>query len=128
MDITIPVRRETTTIYQRIADLVCRPGMPKSEMDRKVSEALNGYPLWRVRACRRGEAGCFSAAAVFSLQERFAAFLERHAARVAAAEATEQARQMATDRALLTSVLARHLAEVAKIQARLAVLGEVDPA
>ena len=127
MNMTPAVRAETMTIYQRVAELVCRPGTPKKTMDVLVRKALGDTPLWRVRACRLGEAGCFSAAAVRQLQEEFRLFLERHAARVAAADATEHARQLALDRDLLERCRLDHLAQLAAIERRLAALGPGRP-
>lgn len=122
MDMTAAVRTETCTIYQKVAELVCRPGMPRKQMDEIVSRALDGYPLWRVRACRLGEAGCFSAAAVYQLQQAYLAFMNRQKACAASAAETEQARQTATDRDLLRRLRDQHAAELQRITARLALL------
>ena len=125
MDMTLAVKRETKTIYDLAAELVCRPGMPRKTMDDVVSKALGNYPLWRVRACRLGEAGCFSAAAVFNIQQEFKAFMARHAARAAAAAETEHARQAAADRDLLRRLRDQHQAELQRLNARLALLEEI---
>lgn len=129
MDTTLhePIRTETTSIYRQVAEMVCRPGMQKSMMDEKVRAALGGYPLWRVRACRLGEAGCFSAAAVHQLQTAYLAFLSRHKAQHAASAKTEQVRQAATDRDLLRRLRDQHAAELQRITARLALLDGDKP-
>ena len=122
MDMTAEVRTETITIYRKVAEFVCRPGMPRKQMDAVVSRALDNYPLWRVRACRLGEAGCFSAAAVYQLQQAYLAFMDRHRARAAAEAENEQTRQAATDRGLLRRLRDQHAAELQRINARLALL------
>lgn len=83
MSMTAAVAAESKSIYDRIAAIVCRPGMPRKQMDALVSKALKNYPLWRVRACRLGEAGSASAAATFDLQQRYRAFMEAEGKRLA---------------------------------------------
>lgn len=122
MDITAAVRTETKTIYEQMVEALCRPGTPKKTMDAMVSRALDGYPLWRIRACRLGEGGHFSAAAVFDLQQRFLRWREAHQRRQATDAALRERRRADIDQATLEQIRARHLEELQRIDARLAVL------
>ncbi len=84
-----------------------------------------GYPAdsWRIREAWYGRAGSWSAQAIRDLQDRFLAWRERDAGRQRARDAA--------DRALLEQTRARYLADLAAIEARLAVMpdpGSADPA
>lgn len=91
------IAAEGKTIYDRIAEIVCRPGMSRKQMDNLVSKALKGYALWRTRACRLGEAGPFSAAAIYDLQQRYQAFLASDAARVAHERTMQAVKRQASE-------------------------------
>lgn len=78
---------------------------------------------WRIREAWYGRAGNWSAQAVRDLQDRFVAWRDRDAGR--------QKGRDAADRALLEQTRARYLADLAAIEARLAVMpdpGSADPA
>ena len=124
MDRTLyePVRKESLDLYASTARIVCSPGTPKKRMDDLVAKAWGGFPLWRVRAMRLGEAGCFSAAAIRQAQEAYQRFIAQHEARTASKAATELTRQAALDRATLERLRDQHAAELRKLNARLALL------
>ena len=122
MNLHAQLRAEGKGLYDSTARIVCLPGTPKKTMDELVSKAWGGYPLWRTRACRLGEAGCFSAAAMRQAQEAYKSFMARHAARIASGAATERTRQAATDRELLQRLRDQHAAELQRLNARLALL------
>lgn len=78
---------------------------------------------WRIREAWYGRAGNWSAQAIRDLQRRYLRWCERTAGQASA--------QDAFDRALLEETRARYLADLAAIEARLAVLpdpGSADPA
>lgn len=111
------VAAEGKTIYDRVAEIVCRPGRPKKQMDDLVSRALKGYALWRTRACRLSEAGPFSAAAIYDLQARYQAFMSADAARVAHEKTVEAAKRQATEPAYVRIAREDYLNIVQRIAA-----------
>ena len=114
MNMTFAVRDEGKTIYERMVAAICRPGQSKKQMDNVVSRALGGYPLWRVRACRLGEAGPFSAAAILDLQNRYRLFLAKHAKAVQSADLQQAAQLDAAANALEGINATFHSQEIAR--------------
>jgi hypothetical protein len=75
----LAIQADLSVIYRNVAAATCEPGTPKKTMDAIVSRALNGVPVWRIRAIRLGEAGCASAAAVRKIQDEYKLFMQRRA-------------------------------------------------
>ena len=121
-DMSLPYAHEGQVIVRQAAGETA--GLIIAAQIQKAARAL-GYPAdsWRIREAWYGRCACWSAQAMRDLQEAH----QRRLAREHLRRDAERARQAAADRALLESTLAGHLAEVAKIQARLSALGEMTP-
>ena len=95
MNHTSAIRTEGLSLYERTAAIVCRPGTPKKTMDSLVAKAWGNVAVWRARACRLGEAGAFSAAAIRQIQVEYARFMEAEGRRLAHERALEAAKRPA---------------------------------
>ncbi len=118
---------EARTIVREAAKPIA-PGQTVGAQINAACKAL-GYPRgsWRVQAAWYGNAGCWSAAAITELQTRFVSWREAQTRQTTSALETERARQAATHRAALEQSRIDHLAALAAIESRLAILGG-DPA
>lgn len=126
--------REDDGMSQAIADEArmivreaAKPVTPGQSIAAQINTACRnlGYPAgsWRVTAAWYHQGGCWSAAAIVDLQSRFVIWREAQDRRSADALSTEQARQAATRRAALEQSRLDHLAALAAIESRLALLG-----
>jgi len=120
-DMNYPIAREAQTLVRQAAGETS--GLIVAAQIQKAAKAL-GYPAtsWRIREAWYGRAGSFSAQAIADLQQRYFRWREQEQARAQAAGI----RQAAADRALLQEIRRKHLAELAKIESRLAALGDRD--
>lgn len=117
---------EARTIVRQAA----KPIMPGQTVGAQIDAACKalGYPRgsWRITAAWYGNAGCWSAAAITELQKRFVSWRDAQDRRSADALATERVRQAASRRAALEQSRIDHIAALAAIESRLALLGGSD--
>ncbi len=109
-------------VAQRMRFIVHDAAMPVAPGD-KIKAQVNrawanlGRPqLWRVMAAWKGEAGCWSGAATHEFEQRYAAWRERQARRVAELDLTHAARLEATASALEAQDEAFHRIEIARLR------------
>ncbi len=104
-----------------------RPGATVKEQLNAAWENLGRPPLWRLKsAWWRDGSGDWSAQAVKDFQQRFIAWREVEVRRATSAAETERVRQAALNRDLLEELRGKHLAELARIEARLMMFTEND--
>ena len=106
------------------------PGETVAAQMRRSWERLGRPKWWRLKAAWYGEAGSFSAAAAQDIQHRFVAWREADARRAASSAELERVRQGALRRETLERSRADIAAQLAKIEAQLALVGHHggDPA
>ncbi len=111
-----------SAVAKRMQFIVRDAAMPVAPGD-KIKAQVNrawanlGRPrLWRVIAAWKGEAGCWSGAATYEFEQRYAAWRERQARRAAELDLTHAARLEATASALEIQDEAFHRTEIARLR------------